>query len=251
MNLKREIFYNASNGNYTMKLFANGCSFTRGHKDWGENDASTPWAWPGAIAPHFDDTVNFGWSGGSNERILRTTMDFFDSVIDNSEWIAVIQWTDCYSRHEMYDEATDTYFGYISSNPTDPVLDFSTNRKFVTIPEHIKRTIEFYHKISFTRSKQSMQVRLLEQQFILSEYFKKNNINFLFTGMSHSSTVDKTLIHPLMRYLPNENIVLPFSHLINDHVHLRESETDFHPNKAGHQLLANYIINELKARNYL
>ena len=234
-----------------MKLFANGCSFTQGHKDWGDNDAPTPWAWPGAMSHMFDETVNLGWSGGSNERILRTTLDFFDKIKDKSEWVAVVQWTDCYSRHELYDEETDTYFGYMAGNELAPVLDKSANRKFINIPAHINRAVELYHKTSFTKSRYSMQVRLLEQQFMLSEYFKKNNIKFLFTGMSYSSMVEKDLTHPLMRYLPHENILLPFSYMINDQVHLRESDNDFHPNKAGHQVLANYITNELKARNYL
>ena len=69
--------------------------------------------------------------------------------------------------------------------------------------------------------------------------------------MSHSSFVSNDFDHPLMKVFSKENNVLTFSALINHNMSLRESETDWHPNKAGHTVLANYITNELKARNYL
>lgn len=234
-----------------MNLFANGCSFTHGHKEWGANDAPSEWSWPSVMSSLFDETVNLSWSGGSNERILRTTLEFFDKVKDKTNWIAVIQWTDCYSRHELYDENTDTYFGYISSNEENPVLDYSANRKFITIPVQLNRAVELYHKTHIIRSARTSQTRLMEQQLILGDYFNKNGIKFLFTGMSHSSMVEHDFVHPLVKYLPKEHTILPFSYMINKNLNLRESETDWHPNKAGHAVLANYIINELKARNYL
>jgi hypothetical protein len=33
--------------------------------------------------------------------------------------------------------------------------------------------------------------------------------------------------------------------------HLIENDTDYHPNKEGHKVIANYITKELEARNYL
>lgn len=234
-----------------MKLFANGCSFTHGHKDWKDDFSASDWVWPSVMSPMFEETVNMGWCGGSNQRILRTTLEFFDNIKNKSEWIAVIQWTDCYSRHELHDEKTDTYLGYIVSNDSSPVLDKSSNRKFVTIPSHINRAIELYHNTTMIRSKLFLETQLLTQQFILSEYFKKFNIKYLFAGMSHSSFVSNDLDHPLMKVFSRENNILAFSALINHNMSLRENETDWHPNKAGHAVIANYITNELKARNYL
>ena len=70
--------------------------------------------------------------------------------------------------------------------------------------------------------------------------------------MSSFGTVHPEYMHPLTKYLPFQNTIASFSSFVNPNTpNLIESETDFHPNKAGHKLLANYIINELKARNYL
>ena len=233
-----------------MKLFANGCSFTQGHKDWISIDEPSEWAWPSVMSPMFEETVNMAWSGGSNQRILRTTMEFFDKIKDKSEWIAVIQWTDCFTRHELYDEHTDTHFGYLINNPS-PVLDKSANRKFITIPEHIYRAITLYQKTTILRPDRFCETQLLTQQFILIEYFKKFNIKYLFTGMSISSVVKSHFEHPLMKVFSTENVVLPISAIINENINLVESKDDSHPNKKGHKVIANYITNELKARNYL
>ena len=61
-----------------MKLFVNGCSFTHGHKDWDKSMLATDWAWPSLMSDRFDETVNLAWQGGSNHRIVRTTLEFFD-----------------------------------------------------------------------------------------------------------------------------------------------------------------------------
>lgn len=235
-----------------MKLFANGCSFTHGHKDHGDNGLSPEWAWPNVMGKHFDDVVNLGWTGSSNDRILRTTLDFFDNVKDTENWIAVIQWSDCYSRAELYDEETDTFFGYMVSDNYAPILTHRDTTKFITIPDRLFRMNELYQKTASIRSVPRLEYRLLEQQVILSSYLQSRNIKFLYTAMSASGTVSKSFRHPLTRLLPNENILLPMSHFVNPKTPtLIESNSDFHPNNTGHQIIAKYIINELQQRNYL
>ena len=239
-----------------MKLFANGCSFTHGHKDFGKNNAPPDWVWPSVLEHFFDRVVNLGWIGSSNERILRSTLEFFDNITDVENWVAVVQWSDCYSRSELYDEETDTFFGYMVNHQTDgppaPILAHSDTTKFIKMPDRFWRMNEIYQKSSSIRSLVRLEYRLLEQQIILSEYFKSRNINFLYTSMSASGTVSKSFRNPLIRLLPNENILLPMSHFVNPKTSkLIESETDFHPNPTGHRIIAKYIINEIKQRNYL
>lgn len=233
-----------------MKLYVNGCSFTHGHKDFIDS-ASPDWVWPNVIAENFEEVVNDAWLGGSNQRLVRKTLEFFDKRKDGDDWLAIIQWTDPFSRMELYDDETSTYFGYVPNSP-NPVLYYPDNNKFITIPNRLFRMIAIYEKSMLARSKHILKQAFVQQQFLLSEYLKVKKIKFLYTSMSSFGTVHPEYMHPLTKYLPFQNTIASFSSFVNPNTpNLIESETDFHPNKAGHKLLANYIINELKARNYL
>lgn len=234
-----------------MKLYVNGCSFTHGHKDFIDKTVSPDWVWPNVIAEHFDRVVNDAWQAGSNYRLVRKTLEFFDKRKDGDEWIAIIQWTDPFSRMELYDDETNTYFGYIPNSPS-PVLYYPDHNKFITIPDRLFRMAEIYEKSLLSRSKNILEQAFVQQQFLLSEYLTRKNIRFLYTSMNSVGTVHPELAHPLTKYLPIQNTIARFSSFVNPTTpDLIESASDFHPNKAGHKLLANYIISELKARNYL
>jgi hypothetical protein len=233
-----------------MKLYANGCSFTHGHKDWGNNKSPPNWVWPSVMSSNFEETVNLAWQGGSNGRIVRTTLDFFDKVDDPTDWIAVIQWS-AFIRLEFHDEESNTYFGFCGGND-HPVLTGSDTTKFITIPTRFRKKIIYHLESLHTQSKQQLLEQFVHHQFILSEYFSKRGIKFLFTGMNSSSQLPNDFTHPLLKLIPNNNVLLPISHFVNNRTpNLLESDTDSHPNKAGHAVIANYITNELKARNYL
>lgn len=236
-----------------MKLFTNGCSFTHGHKEYKNNRKDAPdWVWPSIVAENFDDHVNLAWMGGSNDRILRTTLEFFNSIKDKKDWVAVIQWSDCFNRAELYDPETDTYFGYIGGSGYTPVLDQTTNTKFVELPKPLYRIAEIYEKSIITRPDRILEDKLAQQQFLLAHFFKEHNINFLYTGMAANSLVSPDSISHIAKHLPYHNILPPLSIFANsDSLKFIESETDFHPNKAGHRVIANYITNELRARNYI
>lgn len=233
-----------------MKLFVNGCSFSHGHKDFDNNMSPPEWVWPSLMSSNFDETVNLAWQGSSNGRILRSTLDFFDKVKDGSDWIAIIQWS-AVTREDLYDEDTDTYFSALLESPV-PVLIGEDRVKFIHIPDSFYRAVEIYQKSSLLRSTKQMLENLIRQQFIVSSFFKRKNIKFLFTGMNQRSTIPNDFDHPLKQFLLLENNLLSLSHLVNmDTPNLIESKTDSHPNKMGHQVIANYITNELKQRNYL
>lgn len=235
-----------------MKLFVNGCSFTHGHKDWDKSMLATDWVWPSLLADKFEDTVNLAWQGGSNHRIVRTTLEFFDKIKDPGNWLAIIQWTQPYSRTEMYDAKTKTYFGYCDGSD-EPVFDLSANTKFVTIPKDFYRTIQLYKQTTIIRSHVELQSSFIHQNFLLSEYFKRRGIKFVFASLSSYSFIHPENEHPLVKHLARENYLeTTLTSFINPSAkHLIESETDFHPNKAGHKVIANYITKELEARKYL
>ena len=235
-----------------MKLFVNGCSFTHGHKDWLFDMLPPDWVWPSLISTEFDETVNLAWQGGSNHRIVRTTLEYFDKIKDGSEWLAVIQWTNPYSRAELYDAKTKTYFGYCEGS-LEPVFDLSANTKFVTIPKDFYRSLEIYKQSTVIRSHVELEQLFIYQNFILAEFFKQKNIPFVFVSLSSHAYIHPENNEPIAKLLPRHNMLsTTLTSFVNPGTkHLVESDTDSHPNKAGHQVIANYITNELRARNYL
>ena len=235
-----------------MKLFVNGCSFTHGHKDWGDSMLPPDWVWSNVMSDRFDETVNLAWQGGSNHRVVRTTLEFFDKIKDPSDWLAIIQWTTPYSRTELYDAETNTYFGYCEGS-ADPVFDLTANTKFVTIPKDFYRTIELYKQTTIIRSHTVLESNFIYQNFLLSEYFKRRGIKFVFMSLSSHSFIHPENNHPLVKYLSREHYLdTTLTSFINPSTkHLIESDTDYHPNKAGHKVVANYITKELETRNYL
>ena len=234
-----------------MKLFVNGCSFTHGHKDFTDDMQSPDWVWPNLLSNYFERTENLSWLGGSNDRIVRTTLDFFDKVKDGENWLAIIQWTSAFTRAELHDQESDTYFGCLPGE-NNPVLTGKDTTKFITIPNRIFRCVSTYQKTAHIRSNKQMMESFIQQQFVLSEFFKRKRVNFLYIGMNSKSIVPNNTKYPLLQYLPTDKTLLPISHFVNQRTpNLVESDTDFHPNKPGHTVIANYITNELKQRNYL
>jgi hypothetical protein len=232
-----------------MKLFVNGCSFSHGHNL--TDDLSPKWVWP-YLMSDFDEVANYAWLGGSNDRILRTTLDFFNTIDNVSEWIAVIQWTDPYNRTELYDEGSDTYIGYCLGAPS-AVLGIPDHKKFISNPTRFAEQVRKYGQYSIlSTTKKQKETNLIHQQLLLSNYFISKGINFLYTSMSSTGTVDINHPYPLAKLLPRENIIDPISrHVSLMQPDLIESQTDLHPNKEGHKVIARYITNELKQRNYL
>ena len=233
-----------------MKLFVNGCSFSHGH-NLTQDNLFPKWAWP-YLMVDFDEVVNYAWVGGSNDRILRTTLDFFDKVENTAEWVVVIQWTNPYSRTELYDEESDTYIGYCLGAPS-AVLGLPDHKKFISNPERFTEQVNRYEKYSvLTTTKKQQEINLIHQQLLMSTYLNSKNINFLYTSMSGSGTIAPNYTYPLAKFLPNHNIIDPISsHVSLLQPHLIESQTNLHPNKDGHKEIARYITNELKQRNYL
>lgn len=233
-----------------MKLFVNGCSFSHGH-NLTQDNLFPNWTWPYLITG-FDEVVNYAWIGSSNHRMLRTTLDFFDNVENTAEWVVVIQWTDPYSRTELYDEESDTYIGYCLGAPGE-VLGLPEYKKFISNPVRFTEQVNRYEKYGvLTTTKKQQEINLIHQQLLMSTYLNSKNINFLYTSMSGSGKIDPDYAYPLVKLLPNHNIIDPISRYVNlMQPHLIESQTDLHPNKAGHKEIARYITNELKQRTYL
>lgn len=142
-----------------MKLFTNGCSFTWGgaiyprlYDDQGNlldysntsetNQKRLKDVWPAHLGnlTGAEQVVNLSIGCGSNERIVRTTFDYFTSLIHqqqfSKDWCVVIQWSIPH-RFEYWDEGSDSWTmcminGSMTSRETDwrhrvQIDDFTKN----------------------------------------------------------------------------------------------------------------------------
>ena len=74
------------------------------------------------------EAINYGFGGGSNNRITRTTIE---GVRKHNPDLVVIQWTSPF-RYEFWNEEWNQYFGLV---PTNSVRDDQTNRNTKALDE--------------------------------------------------------------------------------------------------------------------
>jgi hypothetical protein len=228
-----------------MKLFANGCSHT-----WGggilEEQGFDEMLWPSFLNKEEQDkknyrlssvwpshlsnllscteTVNFAIGCGSNQRIVRTTFDFFIDKIKNNEnlsdWVAVIQWTEP-SRYEIYDEKFDR---------------FNLIKLDVVIP-NVKQNRYEYLQNRFYESDELFISEFLVHLNSLASFFDKWNINYRFTRINPSPPIPDY-------YKNNLKWVDEFSSML-DHHKIFQYKCG-HPNIEGHKLIAKELYNSFK-----
>jgi hypothetical protein len=266
-----------------MNLFVNGCSFSAGHSEVHDEQGNlTPpleYVWSNQIADKFDNITNYALAGGSNDRIFRTTMEYFSK--GPTDTIAVIQWT-APIRFEIYNEIFKTWLG-ICNNTTTNVrksLANSMTDKDLTVSIHMDdglalekfRNHKAYNKIvnasqqqlMFLKSLNDYQIQFYKNVYVLEQYFKSNNIPFLFTSMSFYNhivnatsytNIDTIETPPTKLEIDLKNILdksswtaQPFTGYMDTNY---VSKEDHHPNQEGHRLISEAIVSELSKRNYI
>lgn len=256
-----------------MNLYVSGCSFTYGHET-EENEQTIKsqrptWTWSDHLSTHFDGQfVNEAWVGGSNHRILRRAMTFFNGV-DSQDWTAVIQFTDPLSRFEYYDREHNIYVSMLNDQY---VLDDQYYNN-VDVPFDIIRenAHKYFSRRNLLLNKKEIVVEYFQKIITLDAYFKSKQIPCLFTFMSGNSCFPKVIFDSVFNtdihgkpktsidavlqehynLLPHSSFTtMPLSQMIGDS-EKQDPPRDNHPNKSGHQKIYTYILKELKARNYL
>ena len=256
-----------------MNLYVSGCSFTYGHETQ-ENETTIKshrptWTWSDHLSKHFEGQfVNEAWVGGSNHRILRRAMTFFNQQTSN-DWLAVIQFTDPLSRFEYYDRDYNIYVSMLNDNYVlDDQYYNNVDVPFNAIRDNAFRYFSHRHLLL---SKKEIVIEYFQKIITLDAYLTSRNIPHLFTFMSGMSCFPETLMETFMStdmhgapktsadaVLQEHYNVLPrhlFTHIpMSQMVPDSDKENppnDNHPNKNGHQKIYKYILNELQARNYL
>jgi hypothetical protein len=177
-----------------MRLFANGCSFTWGgaifpslYDETGallDYDNTSPLnqqrlstVWPAKLGTLLaaEETVNLSMGCGSNDRILRTTLDFFSNLVsrkyDMSEWMAVIQFTQAH-RYEYWDDQTKTW-AMVIPNSVTPGKSMPRDKD-----NEYKRdvTYSYLNDISFAQ-------KYFTQVVGLAGFLEKHNIQYRFINL--------------------------------------------------------------------
>ena len=134
-----------------MILYSNGCSFT-----WGDELSNRNSRYASLLANKLNcELVDNSMCGASNERILRTTLDYLqDPKTDLENLIVVIGWSGI-SRTEIYDNGWDTI------TPTMMGTD--------------KRAIEYYQWI---QSEQQDNLKFYNQVLLLQLWLEKHNVKY-------------------------------------------------------------------------
>ena len=210
-----------------MKLYVNGCSFSYG------NTLENKLAWPDFIEDF--DVINESWIGSSNKRIIRRTIEYIQNnniedtffVIQLSDWV----------RDEWYDTEFDTWIGMCKDSVV--LDDRSFNRSDIDHNELHRKVKNYILHSILHRSIKTVEQETFNLVNTLVAFLNKHNVNYLITGMSSKCMPNENNIEILMP----TNFAKPISIVAGTNV---ISNTDSHPDEAGHKLFARYIINEIK-----
>lgn len=248
-----------------MKLYVNGCSFSHGHKDFqiknGESDISPDWVWPMLMNDSFDEVISEAYRGSSNHRIIRRSMEYLANIKQPEDWTVVIQFAN-FQRQEYYDINLKSWIGHVVN---DPCLD---DRAPTIGNFYLENKLEyktFKNYCTFVNNGDSIITDIIIDVLAFQHFCKIKGFKKVFyTGQSSGTLlpyyfggpdalpfrVDYELqqyetIKKLYQNIDTSNFLLPISHVTRGH---EESETDGHPNEAGHKLFARYIINEIEKK---
>jgi len=236
------------------KLFVNGCSFTAGngdvHTPEGKLAQPLDYVWANQLL-EVESITNLAIRGGSNDRILRTTMEYFNcrNAID---YVAVIQWTSPL-RFERYVPTYNAFAGFCNTGEHYSFhLDNGTQLEKSKI--HKKLTDTATQVLKYGKSINDYNINYYKKIIIMQQYLESKNIPYIFTSMSASSHVNTeqnyTPYELQLRNMINKDnwTAYPLNRYQQDNF---VSEQDTHPNETGHKLIADSVYEELKQRNYV
>lgn len=242
-----------------MKLFTNGCSFTWGgaiypslydqqgnlldYNNTSEiNQKRLNDVWPAQLRNLLgaDQVVNLAIGCGSNERIVRTTMDYFTSLIHNQnfskDWYAIIQWS-IPSRFEYWDDNSESWaMCMVNGSMTSKEVEW----------RHVEQIDNFAKHIWVNFNDITYSQRYWTQVIALSSFFNNLGIPYWF------SNLDTSVLFHLQphqyEYLQNHinwidnSMTKNFDNLFEE----KHDSGSGHPSVFGHQQIATNMYNFLQ-----
>lgn len=246
-----------------MKLLVNGCSFSAGSTMQG----NVPWIWPMIISENFSEVHNISKAGGSNDRILRTTMNFCKKNME--DYLVIIQWTSTF-RHEYY----SNQYGWLNitcnvgdSNVTQLINESNKHNNSIEVTDEKGNIItnEFMldalnDEMLYLTSINDYNVRYLRNVLTLQYFLEKKNIKYMFTSMNENEHININLDAIYTKHTDITQLEANMKQLINKpnwskqslQTYMGEnyiSQNDRHPNEIGNKLIAQALFGELMEKH--
>lgn len=236
-------------------LLFNGCSFTAGAELEGINrdkEYQRTHRFSHLVAEHFGKTYdNISKSGASNDRIARTTIEWFEK--GNTCDLAIIQW----SRIERLEYIHPLHNREININPglLRTLLSDAKHRSILHdhFTEHL---VKSYYRDVYNNY-YGFYV-FYKNLFLLEQYFEKNNINHYFMKLRNTKTEteDQTTIWKNICHSKYIDIVSISGDILSEKINTEDYCLDLndnnnphlegtHPSEIGHEKIANYLIKEI------
>ena len=247
-----------------MKLIANGCSFTFGHKD-SENSMAPDWVWPSRFngTKGFTDVTNLAVEGGSNDRVVRTTIEYFEKNkgIDLNNVVLVVQHPTP-NRGEWFNIANKLWIGYVTTME-DVLYDISITDYTKNDLDKIQNDTKTERKVfeqykSFVESDITEVIKYFKNIILLQTYCKQKGIKLLQVELSarclprfyfkeSRQSVSNNIFCKELYKMIDESIICDrfLTEIVKGN---EESPDDGHPNEVGHDIIFRYIYNEIKKR---
>lgn len=227
-----------------MILFANGCSWTAGgalEPYYNTDQERLELIWPHHLGTMLqaEKVVNLAAGCGSNQRILRTTLNWVlrqpAEVLKNT--LAIIQWTE-YSRYEYYNPLDH-------NNLYENISDRWAKAKIDCVMDPFTDDVEYSRKRSEKRLETYTEIEglynLIFSCAALHEIFQRYNIKYYYWQIS----IPEKNQPPLLQNLLEQYNWIDDPQKYN---YDRVSKTDAHPSVTGNKQLAEIFFNDLKNR---
>lgn len=241
--------------------------------------------WPHQLSTEFEYMFNHALGGSGIMRMVRTTLEFLASVPDNEvdDWVIVLQ-ASCYNRFEVVGGESGDYFMSVNLShdrdaphqPGKDVVEVYTNDPHETMmkdPEHIKLSTSnaeikqvLTDYVNFARPEKQMLYTQLKELYIVVNELERRNFKYLITGMhtdfydvrafltgKSNNNIKSSASLNVAKLIPVHNFIDGIEVINSDKLYRHSDihDTCGHPNKIGHKLIADYILDEINKRGYL
>jgi hypothetical protein len=194
--------------------------------------------WPGLLGKEYNlPVINSGWAGGSNHRILRTTItDITNLKREGRKPLAIIAWTQM-QRFELYNAENDHWIEFVGPSAAG-------NRKI---------GLEMWEKYSNDRSDLT---QYLQHLILMDAFLKTNSVPYVGTNIfRHNFNILEDLavdpqfapyLHQLSkvvgieRHLYNASV----SQILIPHLDIKYGPGG-HPLEAGQLVIAEHFKNKI------
>jgi len=251
-----------------MIYYANGCSYTWGgglfslhdddarlwvpslHEKHAVNVSRLQSVYPYHLGKMIgaSQVINESLAGGSNFRIVRKTLEYFNNLLIKNKKITnhfvTIQWTDP-TRYEFYDTYQNSWIavtnlGYFTEK---------NNKK----EDYLQDAYKNHYRMSST---QQDFANFINHVYALGNFFKVHNIPYLFC--KHSGWDGPFFKESLIYYKDYYKLLLQFN-WVKDNIefHMQESgieqvsKDDGHPGLLGHKQWADILAEDIANKKLL